>query len=86
MAQPLDLALDAIAEQGVLFQSQVAPVVYVSPAGRPLTHASVLELASLPALTILCGRYEGIDERLLEKRVNIEISIGDFVVSGRCRP
>jgi tRNA (guanine37-N1)-methyltransferase len=82
MAQPLDLALDAIAEQGVLFQSQVAPVVYVSPAGRPLTHASVLELASLPALTILCGRYEGIDERLLEKRVNIEISIGDFVVSG----
>jgi len=82
MAEPLDLVLDAIAEEGVKQVLQVAPVVYVSPAGQPLTHARVVELSGLPALTLLCGRYEGIDERLLAKRVNIELSIGDFVVSG----
>lgn len=82
MAEPLDLALDAIAEQGVKQALHVAPVVYVSPAGQPLTHARVVELSGLPALTLLCGRYEGIDERVLTKRVNIELSIGDFVVSG----
>ena len=82
MAEPLDLVLDAIAEEGVKQVLQVAPVVYVSPAGQPLTHARVVELSGLPALTLLCGRYEGIDERLLAKQVNIELSIGDFVVSG----
>ena len=82
MAEPLDLVLDAIAEEGVKQVLQVAPVVSVSPAGQPLTHARVVELSGLPALTLLCGRYEGIDERLLAKQVNIELSIGDFVVSG----
>lgn len=59
-----------------------APVIYLSPRGQPLTQSRVCELATLPALTLLCGRYEGIDERLLQTRVDEEIAVGDFVVSG----
>lgn len=59
-----------------------APVVYLSPQGDRLNHQRVAELARLPGLTLLCGRYEGVDERLLESRVDRELSIGDFVLSG----
>jgi len=58
------------------------PVVYLSPAGRPLTHDKVLELAALPGLTLLCGRYEGVDQRIVDRYVDEEISIGDYVLSG----
>jgi tRNA (guanine37-N1)-methyltransferase len=78
LAEPLEKALDAVA----MSANAAAPVLYMSPAGAPLTHAKVMELAALPALTMLCGRYEGIDERLLRRRVDLEISVGDFVVSG----
>lgn len=56
--------------------------VYLSPQGRPLTQAKVRELASLERLVLLCGRYEGVDERLLDAEVDEEISIGDYVLSG----
>ncbi len=59
-----------------------ASVVLMSPLGRPLTRALVDELAALPRMLILCGRYEGIDERVREHVVDLEVSIGDFVVSG----
>ena len=59
-----------------------APVIYLSPQGRPLTQARVRELAALPRLILLCGRYEGVDERLLQAEVDEEISIGDYVLSG----
>jgi len=58
------------------------PVVYLSPRGRLLTQAVVRELADRPTLTLLCGRYEGVDERVLEARGVEEISLGDFVLSG----
>ena len=58
------------------------PVVYLSPRGRLLTQAVAHELAARPTLTLLCGRYEGIDERVLEARQVEEISLGDFVLSG----
>src|SRR5919109_4918449 len=58
------------------------PVVYLSPRGRLLTQAVVRELAARPNLTLLCGRYEGVDERVLEARGVDEISLGDFVLSG----
>ncbi len=58
------------------------PLVYLTPRGRPLNQAKVRELVRHPALTILCGRYEGIDERVLEARAVEEISLGDFVLSG----
>jgi tRNA (guanine37-N1)-methyltransferase len=57
-------------------------VIYLSPQGRRLDHAKVLELTALPSLTLLCGRYEGIDQRLIDRHVDEEISLGDFVLSG----
>jgi tRNA (guanine37-N1)-methyltransferase len=58
------------------------PVVYLSPRGRLLTQSVAHELAARPTLTLLCGRYEGVDERVLEARQVEEISLGDFVLSG----
>lgn len=58
-------------------------VIYLSPQGAPLTHARVMRLVTAgEGLILLCGRYEGIDERLIERCVDEEISIGDFVLSG----
>ena len=59
-----------------------AHVIYLSPQGRPLTQAAVRELAVRPRIALLCGRYEGVDERLLQAEVDEEISIGDYVLSG----
>lgn len=59
-----------------------ARVIYMSPQGRPLDQATVRELAALPRLVLLCGRYEGVDERLLAAEVDEELSIGDYVLSG----
>ena len=59
-----------------------AKVVYMSPQGAPLTQAKVRELAGRERLIVLCGRYEGIDERLVRAEVDEEISIGDYVLSG----
>ena len=59
-----------------------ARVVYLSPQGAPLTQAKVRELAGQERLMLLCGRYEGVDERLLAAEVDEEISIGDYVLSG----
>ena len=61
---------------------QPARVVYLSPQGAPLTQAKVRELAARPRLILLCGRYEGVDERLLAAEIDEEISIGDYVLSG----
>jgi tRNA (guanine37-N1)-methyltransferase len=90
MAEPLARTLDAIsqAQLEARVQSQAhedvkkPPVIYLSPRGAPLTQQRVCELAQLPELTLLCGRYEGVDERLLRARVDEEIAVGDFVVSG----
>lgn len=61
---------------------QPARVIYLSPQGAPLTQVKVRELAARPRLILLCGRYEGVDERLLVAEVDEEISIGDYVLSG----
>ena len=76
LAQPLEHTLDAVKSSGG------GRVVYLSPQGRKLDHRKVLEFSSEKSLTLLCGRYEGIDERLLGRRVDEEVSIGDFVLSG----
>jgi tRNA (guanine37-N1)-methyltransferase len=57
-------------------------VIYLSPQGRTLTHDRVCELAATDGAILLCGRYEGVDERLIERCVDEEISLGDFVLSG----
>jgi len=59
-----------------------AKVLYLSPQGRPLDQAGVRELAACPALVLVAGRYEGVDERLIETEVDEEWSIGDYVLSG----
>ena len=75
-AEPLEKALDAAQAAGG------GKVVYLSPQGKKLDHAKVIELSQCKALTLLCGRYEGVDERLIRRRVNEELSLGDFVLSG----
>ena len=59
-----------------------APTIYLNPRGRLLTQSRVRELAAGPGVTLLCGRFEGIDERVLEARAVEEVSLGDFVLSG----
>ena len=59
-----------------------APTTYLSPQGAPLTQAKVRALAGRERLILLCGRYEGIDERLVAAEIDEEISIGDYVLSG----
>lgn len=61
---------------------EAGPVIYLSPRGRLLTQQVARELAARPAITLLCGRYEGVDERVLEARGAEEISLGDFILSG----
>lgn len=75
----LDRAL-AKALEGQAF-SKVRPI-YLSPRGKPLTQARVRDLAAQPGLVLLCGRYEGVDQRVLEARDVEEVSIGDYVLSG----
>ena len=59
-----------------------SPVVYLSPQGRVFDQATARRYAGLPGLILLAGRYEGVDERLIESHVDEELSIGDFVLSG----
>jgi tRNA (guanine37-N1)-methyltransferase len=54
----------------------------MSPQGAPLSHRKVMQLKNEPGLIVLCGRYEAVDQRLLDKMVDEEISLGDFVLSG----
>jgi len=78
MAEPLTKAI-AAARSG---QVSGTKVIYLSPQGRRLDHEGVLELSRRAGLILLAGRYEGIDERLLETEVDEEWSIGDYVLSG----
>jgi len=59
-----------------------APVIYLSPRGRLLTQDLVRDLAAGPGVTLLCGRYEGVDQRVLEARDVLEVSVGDYILSG----
>ena len=64
-------------------QGQPKPhTIYMSPQGKPLTQQKVQELSEIPSIFILCGHYEGVDERIIEKIVDEEISIGDYVLTG----
>ena len=57
-------------------------VIYLSPQGEPLNQKLVEKLSSFESLTLLCGRYEGVDERVIENDIDFEVSIGDYVISG----
>jgi len=68
--------------EAVKAEDQNASVIYLSPQGRKLDHSGALELAHRERLVLLCGRYEGVDQRLLDEHVDEEWSVGDYVLSG----
>ncbi len=78
LAEPLEKAIVAAkaAAQGA------AKTIHLSPQGPVLDHRKVMALAAEPRLVLLCGRYEGVDERLIRRSVDEELSIGDYVLSG----
>lgn len=83
LVEPLLRALDAVAEaRAAAGEAGPASVVHFTPTGARLTQAGVGMWASGNGAILLCGRYEGIDQRLLDARVTHEISLGDFVLSG----
>ncbi|WP_417433509.1 tRNA (guanosine(37)-N1)-methyltransferase TrmD [Hoeflea sp.] len=73
----LATAIDAVSPEG-----DPRPRLLMSPRGRPLTQARVRELAEGPGVVIVCGRFEGVDQRVIEARNLEEVSIGDYVLSG----
>ncbi len=78
LAEPLRACLLAARSADVI----PAPLIYLSPQGERLTQDKIRQLAVLPRLLLLCGRYEGVDQRFLDTHVDEEISIGDYVLSG----
>ena len=78
----VDLAIRDVQENGRNKSSGALPLVYMTPRGRPLTQDRVRELAFGPGVAVLCGRYEGVDQRVLDAHDVEEISIGDYVLSG----
>jgi tRNA (guanine37-N1)-methyltransferase len=72
----------AAAVDDVLARRPGAPMLAMTPRGRPLTQKLVRELAGGPGVSILCGRFEGMDERLFEARPILPVSVGDYVLSG----
>jgi len=82
LTQPLEDAINAAKQHHNHAGIAQTRVIYLSPQGRVLNHGLVAELAKQPGLILLTGRYEGIDERLIQREVDEEISLGDYVLSG----
>jgi tRNA (guanine37-N1)-methyltransferase len=82
MAAPLEKALRAARQRQHSTGVKRTKVIYLSPQGRALDHRLVMEWSALQGLVLLAGRYEGVDERLIARAVDEEISIGDYVLSG----
>ncbi|MDR2552070.1 MAG: tRNA (guanosine(37)-N1)-methyltransferase TrmD [Treponema sp.] len=76
LAEPVKGALESVGVPG-----SGARVLYVSPSGRPFTQKRARELAAMDTLVLLCGRYEGIDQRIIDAYVDEELSVGDYVLS-----
>ena len=82
LAEPLERALAAVAGARADAGAPAGPVVLFTPTGRRIDQALVREWAGGPGATLLCGRYEGIDQRVIDRHVDVELSLGDFVLSG----
>jgi tRNA (guanine37-N1)-methyltransferase len=82
LAKPLEAAIAAAKGRQVALGLAAPRVVFMSPQGRALNHERVMQLKDEPGLVVLCGRYEAVDQRLLDRVVDEEISLGDFVLSG----
>ena len=73
---------DVVASAVDAVERKSRPLIYLSPRGAPLTQARVRELADGPGCILICGRFEGLDERVIEARDIEEVSLGDFVLAG----
>lgn len=82
LAKPLEDAIAAAKTRQSEAGLENSRVIYLSPQGKPLNHQRVQALSQIPGMILLCGRYEAVDQRLLDHCVDEEVSIGDFVVSG----
>ena len=82
MAEPLWQCLQAIRTDRAEAEADRAPVVLFSPVGEPLAHAGVVKWSDSAGAVLVCGRYEGIDQRFIDTCVDVQISLGDFVLSG----
>lgn len=82
LARPLEATINAAKQRQTGMGLPAPRVVFMSPQGKPLTHERVMQLKGEPGLVLLCGRYEAVDQRLLDRCVDEEISLGDFVLSG----
>jgi tRNA (guanine37-N1)-methyltransferase len=84
LAEPVERAITAARKAGELADAdgQPAKVIHLTPQGRPLDHARVVQLSAEKRLVLLCSRYEGVDERAIRRCVDEELSIGDYVISG----
>ncbi|MES2048451.1 MAG: tRNA (guanosine(37)-N1)-methyltransferase TrmD [Pseudomonadota bacterium] len=82
LAKPLQAAILAAKERQAQLITASPRVIYLSPQGKPLTHQRVMDFSQQSGLVLLCGRYEAVDQRLLDHYVDEEISLGDFVLSG----
>ena len=82
LARPLEATINAAKQRQIDMGLPAPRVVFMSPQGKPLTHERVMGLKNEPGLVVLCGRYEAVDQRLLDRVVDEEISLGDFVLSG----
>ncbi len=82
MAEPLARCLESIHAERRSGPAQAAPVVLFSPVGRPLDHSGVAAWSTSAGAVLICGRYEGLDQRFIDTCVDQQISLGDFVLSG----
>ena len=82
LAEPLEKTITAAKKRQISAGVAKPKVIHLSPQGKQLTHALVMQLAAEPGLVVLASRYEGVDERLLASQVDEEYSIGDYVLSG----
>ena len=82
LAEPLERALAAVRADEQAGAQGARPVIHFTPTGRRIDQALVREMAAGPGAVLLCGRYEGIDQRVLDRHVDLELSLGDFVLSG----
>ena len=80
LAEPLERALQAV--RAARAEVAAAPLVHFTPTGRRIDQALVQQFAAGTGAVLLCGRYEGIDQRFLDRHVDLEVSLGDFVLSG----
>jgi tRNA (guanine37-N1)-methyltransferase len=82
LAEPLEQAIQAAKARQLAAGAVKPKVIHMSPSGKPLTHQIVMELVAEQGIVVLASRYEGVDQRLLDRMVDAEYSIGDYVLSG----